>query len=78
MYSMMSAKSGTASTKAAKSRCSCATIQMATRLPVPGKRRYSASSYFFAFAVSASAAACWRSACSRGVSWSVVTWVGGW
>jgi hypothetical protein len=42
------AKMGTARTKAANSRWSCATIQMATRLPMTGNCRYSTSSYGFA------------------------------
>ena len=43
MNSMMSANSGTASTNAANSRCSCAMTQTATRLPTIGKARYSSS-----------------------------------
>jgi hypothetical protein len=41
----MNAKIGTARTKAAKRRWSCATAQMATRLPTYGTARYCASSY---------------------------------
>ena len=43
MNSMINANSGTASTKAANSRWSWATTQIATRLPTLGKARYSAS-----------------------------------
>ena len=42
---MINAKIGTARTNAANRRWSCATAQMATRLPTTGKRRYSASTY---------------------------------
>ena len=43
MYSMMTAKIGTASTNAANSRWSWATAQIATRLPTLGTARYSDS-----------------------------------
>ena len=62
MNSMISTNIGTASTKAAKSSLSCATIQMATRLPITGTARYSGSSSGRLRASSAAAAA-W-SACA--------------
>ena len=79
MNSMSRAKIGTASTKAANSKWSWATIQMATRLPILGTARYSASSYGLSSswaAASSALAARSASAWSRGVSISAVCRIG--
>src|SRR5688572_11572335 len=65
---MSTAKIGTASTKAANRRWSCATAQMATRLPTTGKARYSASTYGLALAAASAAAFSAASPPSRGVT----------
>jgi hypothetical protein len=70
---MMNAKIGTASTKAANSRWSCATAQMATRLPMTGTVRYSASAYGVALAFAAAAAASSVIPCVRGVGSTTAT-----
>src|SRR5688500_5754822 len=68
---MMNANSGTARTNAANSRWSCATDQMATRLPTTGKVRYSASSYSFALALASVSAFSSASPAARGVEATV-------
>src|SRR3954451_4578121 len=65
---MMNAKSGTARTNAANSRWSCATDQIATRLPMIGNVRYSASTYGRAFAFASASACSAAMPCSRGVA----------
>src|SRR5918993_3513898 len=64
---MMNAKRGTASTNAANRRWSCATDQIATRLPTRGKRRYSASTYGVARAVASASAFSAAMPSARGV-----------
>src|SRR5262245_13120075 len=70
---MMNANIGTARTNAANSRCSCATAQIATRLPTIGKRRYSASAYGVALAAASSAARSAASPSTRGVGSTTAT-----
>src|ERR671913_325464 len=65
---MMNAKRGTASTNAANRRWSCATDQIATRLPTRGKRRYSASTYGVARAVASASAFSAAMPSARGVA----------
>src|SRR5688572_1357062 len=70
---MSTAKIGTARTNAANRRWSCATAQMATRLPTTGNARYSASTYGLArAAVSAAARSASRPA-ARGVGSAIAT-----
>src|SRR3954467_9548198 len=64
---MMNVNIGTARTNAANSRCSCATDQIAARLPTIGKARYCASTYGVALALTSAAACSAARPCARGV-----------
>src|SRR5688572_10956575 len=70
---MRTAKIGTARTNAANRRWSCATAQIATRLPTTGNCRYSASTYGVARAAASAAARSASTPSARGVGSTAAT-----